>query len=189
MIKFKACGHRFVDLSEPKHGVALLNESKYGHSVIGNVMSLSLLRAPKRPDQNCDIGEHHFSFAIYPHDGDMTKIVNQTISYNCPLIPLPQYINPSDTFFSLDTACLILETVKMKHDSTRSIILRLYKSIGSRGIASLCINPIFKIDYVYKCSDYLEDSNTQLDLCQIDHLGRFRIPYAPFEIITLQLDF
>ena len=123
----------FWDLSEPKHGVALLNESKYGHSVIGNVMSLSLLRAPKRPDQNCDIGEHHFSFAIYPHDGDMTKVVNQAISYNCPLIPLPQYINPSDIFFSLDSACLILETVKMKHDSTRSIILRLYESIGSRG--------------------------------------------------------
>jgi alpha-mannosidase len=189
MAKFETCGHRFADLSEPGHGVALLNESKYGYSVIGNVMSMSLLRAPKRPDSNCDIGKHQFSFAIYPHDGDMTKVIGQAISYNCPLVSLPRYVDPDDRLFSIDTSCLILETVKMKHDSTRSIIVRMYESIGSRGVTALYVHPVFKINYAYKCSDYLENSNTQLVSCQVDESGNFLISYSPFEVVTLQLDF
>ena len=189
MAKFETCGHRFADLSEPGHGVALLNESKYGYSVIGNTMSMSLLRAPKRPDLNCDIGNHQFSFAIYPHDGDITKVVSQAISYNSPLVSLPRYIDADGCFFSVDTACLILETIKMKYDSARSIIIRMYESIGSRGVAALYANLVFKVNYAYKCSDYLENLGTKFDLCRVDDSGKFLIPYVPFEVITLQLDF
>ncbi len=35
---------RWADLSEPGYGVALLNDSKYGHATHGNVMRLTLLR-------------------------------------------------------------------------------------------------------------------------------------------------
>ena len=43
--RFEVCAHRWADLSEPGYGVALLNESKYGYDIRGNVMRLSLLRA------------------------------------------------------------------------------------------------------------------------------------------------
>ena len=61
------CGHYFADLSEHKYGVTLMNDSKYGYTIIDNVMSLTLLRAPKKPDRTADMGEHCFKFAIYPH--------------------------------------------------------------------------------------------------------------------------
>ncbi|KAG0012639.1 Glycoside hydrolase, 38 vacuolar alpha mannosidase [Entomortierella chlamydospora] len=53
--KFEVCGHKFADLSEHGYGVALLNDCKFGYSCHGNVMRLSLLRAPKSPDANCDM--------------------------------------------------------------------------------------------------------------------------------------
>ena len=54
--RFEVCAHRWADLSEPGYGVALLNDCKYGYDVHGNVMRLSLLRAPTWPDPDADRG-------------------------------------------------------------------------------------------------------------------------------------
>ena len=47
--QFEVPGHRFLDMSEPGFGVALLNDAKYGHSAKGNVLGLSLVRSPVYP--------------------------------------------------------------------------------------------------------------------------------------------
>ncbi|TMS05957.1 Alpha-mannosidase 2C1 [Larimichthys crocea] len=65
--RFEVWGHKWADLSEHNFGVALLNDCKYGYSVHNNTMTLSLLRAPKAPDVNADMGTHHFTYAIMPH--------------------------------------------------------------------------------------------------------------------------
>lgn len=52
-------------LSEYSRGVAVLNDSKYGHACDDNVMRLSLLRASKCPDSTADIGYHKVSIQIY----------------------------------------------------------------------------------------------------------------------------
>lgn len=52
-------GHKFADMSEYGYGIALLNDCKYGYSAHGNVLRLSLIRSPKAPDSNCDIGKIH----------------------------------------------------------------------------------------------------------------------------------
>ena len=56
MAKFEVCCHKWADLSEHGYGVSILNESKYGFATVGNIMRLSLLRAPKAPDANADMG-------------------------------------------------------------------------------------------------------------------------------------
>jgi alpha-mannosidase len=73
MAKFEVCGHKvrgtssvqlhgadgqlqYADLSEYGYGVALLSESKYGFSCIGNLLSMSLLRAGTAPDAEQDQG-------------------------------------------------------------------------------------------------------------------------------------
>ena len=60
MAKFEVCCHKWADLSEAGYGVSILNESKYGFATCGNLMRLSLLRAPKAPDAHADMGELHF---------------------------------------------------------------------------------------------------------------------------------
>lgn len=56
MAKFEVCCHKFADLSESNYGVSILNDSKYGFATSGNLMRLSLLRAPKAPDGHADMG-------------------------------------------------------------------------------------------------------------------------------------
>jgi alpha-mannosidase len=56
MAKFEVCCHKWADLSESGYGVSILNDSKYGFATCGNLMRLSLLRAPKAPDAHADMG-------------------------------------------------------------------------------------------------------------------------------------
>lgn len=57
MAKFEVCCHKWADLSENGYGVSILNDSKYGFATAGNMMRLSLLRAPKAPDAHADMGK------------------------------------------------------------------------------------------------------------------------------------
>jgi alpha-mannosidase len=85
--KFEVCGHKFADLSEYGYGVAILNDCKYGYAVEGNVMRLSLLRAPTQPDPECDMGTHEFAFAIYPHVGTYAEsdVAKVAYAFNNPM--------------------------------------------------------------------------------------------------------
>lgn len=72
MAKFEVCCHKWADLSEAGYGVSILNDSKYGFATQGNVMRLSLLRAPKAPDAHADMGTWScfrlYSFLVYNTD-------------------------------------------------------------------------------------------------------------------------
>ncbi len=67
---FEVPAHRWMDLSEPARGLAVLNDCKYGHSCDGGVLGLSLLRSPKWPDPDADMGAHEFTYSLMPHNGD-----------------------------------------------------------------------------------------------------------------------
>jgi alpha-mannosidase len=56
MAKFEVCCHKWADISEYNFGVSVFNDSKYGFATCGNLMRLSLLRAPKAPDGSADMG-------------------------------------------------------------------------------------------------------------------------------------
>lgn len=84
--KFEVCGHKWADLSEHSHGIALLNDSKYGYAIHGNSMRLSLLRAPKAPDAHADMGKHSFKYVLLPHEGQVDdKVVRAGYNLNHPL--------------------------------------------------------------------------------------------------------
>ncbi|EQB78107.1 hypothetical protein CB1_000590075 [Camelus ferus] len=72
-----------MDLSEHGFGLALLNDCKYGASVQGSVLSLSLLRAPKSPDATVDMGRHEFTYALMPHEA-VTSWSGATLLAPCP---------------------------------------------------------------------------------------------------------
>ncbi|OGU44810.1 MAG: hypothetical protein A3G43_14450 [Ignavibacteria bacterium RIFCSPLOWO2_12_FULL_56_21] len=79
--------HRWADLSDGGYGVSLLNRSKYGHDIKGNVMRLSLLRSPKWPDPTADRGKHVIEYALWPHSGTWSSAgtVRRGYEYNSPL--------------------------------------------------------------------------------------------------------
>lgn len=86
MAKFEVCCHKWADLSEHNYGVAILNDCKYGFAVAGNVMRLSLIRAPKAPDAHADMGHHKIRYAIAPHEGPLDhRVVRAGYDLNNPV--------------------------------------------------------------------------------------------------------
>lgn len=66
--RLEVCGHKFVDLSEPNYGVALINDCKYGYTVRNETIGLSLLKAPEWPWEKTDKKVHEFTYSLICHN-------------------------------------------------------------------------------------------------------------------------
>jgi alpha-mannosidase len=183
--KFEVCAQKWADLSEAGYGVALLNDCKYGHDIHGNVMRLSLLRAPTSPDPEADRGHHRFTYAILPHAGDLREgsVIEEAYALNVPLLVRnvtkhPGRLPASHSFFRLDRPGAILEAVKVAEDGG-AIIVRLYEAEGARGPVVLSTAlPVRKA----WLADLLENEQAELPL----HEGNVTLDLTPFEIVTVK---
>ncbi|PFX33378.1 Alpha-mannosidase 2C1 [Stylophora pistillata] len=133
--KYEVCGQKWVDLSEHEWGVALLTNCKYGYSTHGNVMYISLLRAPKAPDEEADMGSHEFSYAVYPHTGTFQSagVIQQAYNFNQPISVTPGSVCQGfkeRSFFHVDNPAVILETVKKAESISSAAVVRLYEAFG-----------------------------------------------------------
>jgi alpha-mannosidase len=174
LAQFEVSGHRWADLSEHDFGVALLSESKYGYSVLGNELRMSLLRAPGQPDPTADRGYHQFAYALYPHAGGWQDggVLAEGFAFNRPLL---WGAVPPGQWIAVDGG-LVLDTIKLAEDS-EAVVLRLYEPYGGRGTAR--IQPAFPHGPAHRAT-LLEDALEPADLSAI--------PFRPFEIITLVLE-
>ncbi len=128
--KVEVPAQRWADLSQDDYGVSLLNRSKYGYDIKGNVAQLSLLRSPKWPDPTADRGKHSIDYALYPHEGRVgsSMTVHRGYEYNNPLIPVmaakgsARTLPASHSFVALSPGSLILTTVKKAEDEDAWII-------------------------------------------------------------------
>lgn len=199
MAKFEVCCHKFADLSEANYGVSILNDSKYGFATCGNLMRLSLLRAPKAPDAHADIGHHHIEWAILPHNGPLgAETVRAAHNFNNPMNLVSVVTDkPEKDFFSAvsleGNKSLVLDAVKRGEDDEdvtrgeltkregQSVITRIYESTGgkSRGI----IRTTLPVKKVYK-TNVLEDDEEELE---IYGKGKVDIELRPFEVATYRL--
>ncbi|CAG8506444.1 799_t:CDS:10 [Paraglomus brasilianum] len=185
--KFEVCGHKFADFSEYGYGVALLNDCKYGYAVHQNVMRLSLLRSPKAPDDQCDIGHHTFKYALLPHQGSFleSNVIHEAFELNVPLIVRTLSKNRTNileslSYFTVDAPNVILETVKQAEDSD-DVILRLYEAYG--GHARVHLKSALPVRAAYM-TNILEDNLVKYDYNQDDGI---QLKFGPFQVITLKL--
>jgi len=134
--QFEVPGHRFADLSEPGFGVALLNDAKYGHSVKGNVLGLSLVRSPVYPDPLADEGGQRFTYALYPHAGEWHegRVREEAEDLNQPLLATTASGLASVTLTPLEVEGIpaALSALKPAEDG-KGLVLRVYEPSGRRG--------------------------------------------------------
>ncbi|KAJ1933312.1 Glycoside hydrolase, 38 vacuolar alpha mannosidase [Linderina macrospora] len=194
MAKFEVCGHKFADLSEYGYGVALLNDCKYGYSTIENTMTLTLLRSPKAPDENCDMGNHTFRYAVFPHKGTFAEscVVKEAYNFNTPLLQLPanaeRFSEKADKagkthpYFSLSNAPnVVLDTVKAAEDGSESFIVRMYEAYGGHAKALLTTAlPAMKAERV----NILENHVGELEW--LPYSKSVAVKFKPFEIVTVK---
>jgi alpha-mannosidase len=175
--QYEVPGHRFADLSEHGFGAALLTDSKYGYSCYGNELRISLLRSPKSPDPEADMGRHAFAYALVPHEGGWREagVLAEAVHFNAPIRwtdgvatePLAEVIDGD----------LVLDTIKRAERSDQ-LVLRLYEPFGGRGVARVLLRAAFG---EAKLANALEDELGDVTLED----GALVLPYRPHEILTV----
>ncbi|MCX7934600.1 MAG: glycosyl hydrolase-related protein, partial [Planctomycetota bacterium] len=185
--RFEVAAHKWADLSEAGYGVALLNDCKYGHSIRGQVIRLSLLRAPKSPDPDADVRQtHSFTYSLMPHGGDFRQgVVREAYQLNVPLLAAPVSnrrgaLPPVMKQMWVEGEGIVIESVKKAEDD-HSVIVRLYEAHGGRGEATLGTALPARAAYE---TDLLEREERRLPLRD----GRVRLAFAPFQIRTVKIE-
>ena len=186
MARFEVCAQKWADLSEGDYGVALLNDCKYGHDILGSTLRLTLLRSPKAPDPEADMGLHTFTYALLPHSGDIREgeVVENAYAINTP--PFARAITANQTgslpvdrsFFEIDNASVFIEAIK-RAEKEHAIIVRLYEGHNTRGLVTLTTTLPVKRAFL---TDLLETNVYDLPLSG----GEVTLPFQPFEIITVK---
>ena len=175
--KYEVCNHKWTDISEPRFGVALLNDSKYGISVREGKMGLSLLKSGLRPDIVGEKGTKYFNYALLPHVGGFTaeSVVMPAYAFNRPPVDCEEGIQVP--VVGVSEPNVILETVKFAEDGD-GIVLRLYECERSRTACQVKFGDEYEI---YEC-DMLEQ-NLKLR----ERGTEISLNFRPFEIKTLML--
>uniref|UniRef100_W5LF31 alpha-mannosidase n=1 Tax=Astyanax mexicanus TaxID=7994 RepID=W5LF31_ASTMX len=183
--RFEVWGHKWADLSEHGFGVALLNDCKYGYSVYQNIMTLSLLRAPKAPDANADMGQHEFTYAVMPHAGSFQEaaVIQHAYNLNFPLRLIHDVkVAQPWSAFTLNTSAVILETVKQAEGKKNALVVRLYESHGSS--VSAVLSTSLSVQEAWYC-DLLERPDTAHPASFTG--SKISLTFKPFQIISLLL--
>jgi alpha-mannosidase len=140
--KFEVPAHRYADLSDHDYGVALLNDCKYGYYIHDNVMDLNLLRGPDYPDADADLGQHEFTYALYPHTGDLlhSDVMAQAAQLNQGIRLFAGYSSTgSGPVWQLRGEGLSLESVK-KAEKEDCLVLRIVETLGRHSAGTLNIS-------------------------------------------------
>lgn len=175
--KYEVCNHKWTDISEPRFGLAILNDGKYGVSVCGGRMGLSLLKSGKRPDVIGEQGVKYFSYALLPHEGGYTAEAVTLPAYAFNRKPVKANEKICLPVREIDAKNVILETVKFAEEGD-GIVLRLYECERSLTECTLRLNGEYE---VYE-SDMLEENPRLLGKgCEIP------LSFRQFEIKTLIL--
>jgi alpha-mannosidase len=143
---------QFVDLSDKKSGVALLNQTKYGHSFDAKTgeLRLTALRSSYDPDIYPDQGLHQIAYALFPHPGDWKagNVWQEAELFNKPVLatePPSAALGTAhatrpeeDSFASLAPAHVTLTGVKQAEEGAETII-RLAETQGLPATATLTL--------------------------------------------------
>lgn len=140
--KWEVSALNWADLTdqEQNYGVSLLNDCKYGYDAKPNQLRLTLLRAPIWPDPTSDRGIHHFTYAIYPHQGDWrsAQTVQKGYELNTPLKTIilkkqnvdnrEQKLSANSQLLNLTSENLVLMALKLSAEE--KLIMRCYEAHG-----------------------------------------------------------
>ena len=131
--KFEVVNHKYTDLSEPQYGVSVLNDCKYGISVEGGSLQLSLHKGGTHPDYKGDHdGIHACVYAFLPHMGGFgaENVIRPAYMLNVPALTAEGNLTVAAPV-GVAAANVIVESVKPCEDAENAYIVRLYEAEGS----------------------------------------------------------
>jgi alpha-mannosidase len=192
--QFEVPAMRWADLGDGKHGLSILNQTKYGYDAVGNQLRITLLRSPTWPDPDADRGHHHFHYAIYPHAGTWKNAltVRHGWEYNYPLQAAVTTAHagslPAEhSFASVSPENVVLTAVKKAEDQNglgiNGLILRVYEWAGKESTVEFHVPPGATGATVTNLMETAEGSALAVSGDVV------KAPIKPYEILTIRVDY
>ena len=188
--RFEVYAHRWTHVGEPGYGVALLNDSTYGHDAgrtarpdggTTTTVRLSLVRASHSPDPHADQGRHTFTYALLPN-ASVADAVAEGYFLNLPPRVVSGTGPTAPPLITIAEPAVVVEAVKLADDGSGDVVVRLYESLGGRSPVTLrTAFPLRGAQVV----DLLERS-TDTPAYTVDG-DEVRLALRPFQIVTLRL--
>ncbi|MHC4986406.1 MAG: alpha-mannosidase, partial [Planctomycetota bacterium] len=134
--RFEVCNHKWTALAEANRGLAVLNDCKYGVSVLGGQINLTLLKSAMAPDKNADRGRQEFTYSVCLWDdcsffdsgltreaydlnippsvaeGSPAECVSAALSRDTSAAEVSPAAATTFSMFAVDAPNIIIETVK-----------------------------------------------------------------------------
>jgi len=165
---------------KPTWGVSLLNDSKYGFDVKGNVMRMSVIRASYSPDPTPNQGVFRVRYALRPHSGGWRQAQTPRRAYefnNRPIVRLVTEhagtLPARHTFVRVEPETMILSALKLAQNGD-DCVARVYNSTGPGGQARILCNLPFS---TATACNLLEEERADTALAEVE---------GP--VVTLDLD-
>jgi alpha-mannosidase len=176
-------GQRWIDVTGDRdggqYGLAVINNAKYGYSVDGSDMRVSVARAavyaqhmPAKLDPHGDYdwqdqGVQTFRMILVPHAGSWQNVAVVHLAEELVAPPLVIYQGihrgtrpPSASFLSIDAPDVVISAIKRAEDGN-DLIVRMYETAGHATAATL------NLSFLHR---------------------RWRGQFHPYEIKTLRID-
>ena len=180
--KFEGVAHKYADLSENEYGVALLNDSKYGHNLKDNELDLCLLRSPTYPDPTADIGKHEFVYSLLPHTGDLvhSNVMKLAFELNNPPVVFDGYkSNELPSICNVSNDDIQVAVIKGAEKDKNTVVVRLVEQTGKPSITKVNIGKQF--------SKVVETNLIEWDnLSEMSEKELNNLKFKPFEIRTFK---
>lgn len=185
--RFEASMHRWVDLSEPDFGAALINDCKYAYDAHEQTIRLTIVRGATHPHPMADQGEHRLRYALLLHAGttDLETVHHAAEAFNNPLrlvgTPGTGAATYTFSFAATDAPNVALETVK-KAETSDALVLRMFEHANRRAHATITFGmPVKSVRTVNLME---KDPSAPLPVQN----NSVTIPFRPFEIVTLLIE-
>ena len=180
--KFEVLNHKYTDLSETRFGVAVLNDSKYGISVNGGKLRLSLHKGGLRPDFKGDRGFHHCVYSFLPHDSGFSaeSVIRPAYELNVPAAVTDGKYE-AQKLIDIDADNIFVEAVKPCEDAERAFIVRMYEAEGTFTTADV---RFFDGAKSVKITNMLEEEQNE-----VESIAPAKLQFRPFEIKTLKVTY
>jgi alpha-mannosidase len=195
--------HRFVDVSDGKVGLAIMNDGLREYEVTSGVertIAVTLLRAfeialttvskrwehhPEMTLSQCP-GAHEFRYAIYPHAGtwDKAEVFREAERLSLPLEPAQAGAHGGSLpkrhgFLSIEPANLVVSAVKRAEDG-KGLVLRVFNPTGKP------VNAVVKFDRKIRAAE--EITLEELPLRKLTPRGAvLKLDVAAKKIVTLKV--
>jgi alpha-mannosidase len=187
--QFEVPAMRWADLGDGKHGMSLLNQTKFGYDAVGNMLRLTLLRGPTWPDPEADQGHHHFHYALYPHAGTWKEAntVRHGWEYNFPLEAVTATVHagalpPQHSFASVSQENVVLTAMKKAEDAD-GLIFRAYEWAGKNATAEFHVPAGATGATITNLMESPEGSPLAVTGDVV------KVPIHPYEILTIRVNY